>query len=185
MPYYGFIDLNAEELRNRAIVKVDLYCDGRDGNGYYIINDNAKYNTNFAVNYQFGLIRMSDPISVGLGVAKSVGAFAMGDMLTAGASITSAILQGAHKEVGTTGPSGGTAELEYNQGEIMLIEYFSVPHDAPSNYKDTIGLPDGAVKELSLCGLGYVQTLNASVATGVESVNNIINQYLDGGVYIE
>ena len=54
----------------------------------------------------------------------------------------------------------------------------------PDSVAETMGRPCQKVRQIN--GLtGYVQTRNASVATGNSDITQQINNLLDGGVYIE
>ena len=69
-------------------------------------------------------------------------------------------------------------------GQVVLDWYLTSTVTTPQEVAPVIGYPLGQVRRIGSLS-GYVQTVQASVAAGLESENVQINTLLDGGVYLE
>lgn len=150
-----------------APLSTTVYNDNKAGN---LINLGLK-GLDFIVNNQTSILLNSvTPMGV------SVGTNPLGNIFSS--------TFGAPKELSGNGTTGGIGSLLVDRYITSYTEYVA-DSDIPSNMSSNLGRPCGRNLPISSC-VGYVQTVGASVSTKAPSIyRDIINKYLDGGVFIE
>ena len=106
-----------------------------------------------------------------------------------GISATTHIILGANQEsFSASGTVSGYQSANYLDNYMVYRRNYEISDD-PNNSKEIIGRP--AYKSLELQGThGYVQTIGANILTGfsgataTEQELELIDQLLDGGVYV-
>lgn len=196
IPYVGIISMSPSDLIGEDNLHVSVCIDVTTGDAIFSVYGNnnnhmiGQYNTNLASNFAIGNSNIT-PAQAITTLATSGSALAASAMTggVAGLAIGSVgaglgisnILVGHPTCIGSN--SGGAA-----LGLMSLVKCFSIFHDttvSPSSVSAIMGTPYNGI--LSLENItGYVKTSDFSVAgtmTGTEK--DLINDMMDGGVYIE
>ena len=191
IPYIGLITLPPSELIGVTNLTVNVSIDTYSGVTTFVVNaDNGtvlgQYSTNIASPYAIGASNI-DMVSSGAQIVTS-GMALVGSGLTGNApgliqsslGITNAI----RPFDSSISSNGGAAGM----GLGNTVKCFTVFHDTtvtPSSVSAVKGTPFNGV--MSLSGVtGYVQTSGASVdIAGYGNEKDIVNNYLNGGIYIE
>lgn len=197
IPYIGVIALSPSDLIGETQIYVNLHIYLSTGDTSVTVRTTsrqiAQYNTNLSAPFEIGASNAAPAAAFASGAAAIggvLGAVFTGGAATIGAAAlagTSAIngvtnnIQGMPSSIG--GNAGGAV---FAVGNTCYL--FSIFHDTnvdPASVASVIGTPANEVKSLS--GLsGYVETRAASVSGSMtDTERNMINAYLDGGVYIE
>lgn len=186
-PIFGLVDISPSDVMGETTLTIDLSVDVFNGDSIVVVSTPTKqvkfFTTNIGTQYAVG----SAPIS-----PKQL----MTNLVSAAASIASegfagvgnaclGIANAVQPSPSCIGCNGGGAILGVNPEDIIC---FSVFHDTtvtPSSVSATIGTPYNGI--LSLSGVsGYVQTANASIdIPGFGGDKDAVNNYLNGGIYIE
>lgn len=196
LPYVGTIQLPNSEIMGLTSLSVEIHV-SQDGSVFYNIEGGEGYGrllrtgANCSSNFMIGASNINPLISsvgaasvAGAGVAAAVGAITTpAGAVAAGTAIISGTVAAITPLPSSSGSSGGGA-----YSDSALLSCFTMCHDTnvdPSTVSAFMGTPTMAVKSLS--GLsGYVECKNASVAAPTsEDVIQEINNYLNGGVYLE
>lgn len=197
IPYVGVISLSPSDLvgETEIIVNAHIYLSTGD-TSILVRTANkqiAQYNTNLSAPFEIGASNATPAAAFTSGAAAIGGT--LGAIFTGGATAIGAAVAGGTAAIGgvTNNIQGMPSSIGGNAGGAVFAvgntcTLISVYHDtvvAPSSVSAVIGTPSMAVKALS--GLsGYVETRNASVSGSMtETERNMINRYLDGGIYIE
>lgn len=198
--FIGLIPLPANNIIGKTSINVESYYDMISGDMVSVLyaTDGSNitrlgtYTGSLACEYSLGSTAV--PISRPLGaVGMTAGAGAASALLGLGTGATvlaigTAAINGLNNSitpipVSTTGGGGG-ASLAL-RGNCYVFEITHDTNVAPDSVSGFMGTPTMAVKSLS--GLsGYVECRNASVSAPFsESTLQEINNYLNGGVYLE
>lgn len=198
--FIGLIKLPAADIIGKTSIYVESYFDMISGDmvsimsatGDSVITRLGTYTGSLACEYSVGTT--ATPLSrslggVGMIAGAGIGAVALG--LGAGAAalaIGTAAINGLNMGMtpiptSTTGGGGGASLALRSDCYVMEITHDT--NVTPDSVSIFMGTPTMAVKSLS--GLsGYVECRNASVSAPFsESILQEINNYLNGGVYLE
>lgn len=182
LPGIGVIDLNADDYNGKSSITLGCAVDFTSGTITYRLDDIAKYN---------GRVGSDIPISVSR-ASGGVIANALTTIGNAQANRGLETIKGVFntaqsilsRNVGTIGSSGGIDNMVI--GRKVVIQCIThTTNVSPTSMATNYGRPLNAVRQIN--GLnGYVQTANASVSVDYPSdIKEQINNYLNGGVYIE
>ena len=187
LPFIGLLELPTDQLYGHQSINVYVSVDLLTTEIIYRVTDSA----NTTIKISSGTCgcelpvtgSMRNPIGVATGVLTAVSSLAMKNPIgvAMGASEISSNASN-HTQIGGSIGSrvGGTMGLA-----IVCYVYRKTLTDGISGKKEVLGLPHCSTIELNEL-TGYVQTQNASVsAIARKPILNEINNYLNGGVYIE
>ena len=191
IPYIGLINIPASEVIGVTNLTVNVAIDTYSGVTTFVVNaDNGavlgQYSTNIAAPYAVGSSNINLTAS-GAQIVASAASIAAG----AASGNIGGVAMGALGIVNSIKPfdasissNGGAAGM----GLGNTVKCFTVFHDAtvnPASVSAIKGTPFNGV--MSLSGVsGYVQTSGASVdIAGYGNEKDMVNNYLNGGIYIE
>ena len=194
LPYVGTVEIPPSEVMGLTSLGIEIHVT-QDGTAYYNITGGSGYSrilrfgANCSSNYMIGASNIN-PLNgamgagtiAGAGLAATLASGAVG-LAAAGTAAIAGFLNGITSLPTSVGGTGGGAF-----SDSAVIACFTIFHDTnvlPDSVSVFMGTPTKAVK--SLTGLtGYVECRNASVAAPTsEAVLQEINNYLNGGVYLE
>lgn len=192
IPCIGLTTISPSDVIGETALHVDLTLDKLSGD--VIINVGtaskvlAQYTTNVAVNYPIGMSNI-DPSGAITSVAGAVGALSGAVNPVLGAAIAGLgltnIIQPQPESIGSNGGGAFLGLVGYTGYKIYCFTIFHDTTVSPSNISAVKGTPYNA--SMSLSGIsGYVQTSGASVPiAGFGKDKDLVNNYLNGGIYIE
>lgn len=191
IPYIGLINIPASEIIGVNTITVNVAIDAYSGVTTFVVNAAngtviGQYSTNIAAPYAVGSSNINLTAS-GAQIIASAAAIA-GGIATGNVPALSAGALGIVNSIkpfdASISANGGAAGM----GLGNTVKCFTVFHDTtvtPSSVSAVQGTPYNGV--MSLSGVsGYVQCMNASVdMDGLGNDKDIVNNYLNGGLYIE
>ena len=195
IPYIGLIELPVSEIIDANVITVNAAIDTYSGVVTFVVNASngavlGQYSTNVAAPYAIGASNIN-VISAGAQIIASATSIAAGAATgnilaaTGGALGIVNALKPIDQSISSNGGAAG-------MGLGNTVKIFSVFHDVtvnPHSQSAIAGEPYNGVHSLNISG--YVQTSGASVAevvgdpVMVDYERNLINDMLDGGIYIE
>ena len=191
IPYIGLISIPASEVIGVNSITVNASIDTYSGVTTFVVNAAngtviGQYSTNIAAQYAVGSANIS-LVQAGAQVVASAAAIAAGSLSGSPAAVAGGVL-GLVNPIKPFDASIGSNSGAAGMGLGNTVKCFTVFHDttvSPGSVSAVQGTPYNGV--LSLSGVsGYVQCVNASVPmAGLGNDKNIINNYLNGGIYIE
>ena len=195
IPYVGLIALSPSDLIGETTLNVSVSIDVTCGDAVFSVYTGSErfigqYTCNMAAPFAIGTSNVPITAQINTLVGASIAgaaAIASGGSAAVLAAMTGGTLSLANDIAGhpsCIGSNMGGAVL----GLTDKVVCYSVFHDttvSPSSVSAVKGTPYNGV--LSLSGItGYVQTLDASVAGNMtDTEREMINQLMDGGIYIE
>lgn len=191
IPYIGLITIPPSEVIGVTNLTVNVAIDTYSGVTSFVVNaDNGavlgQYSTNIAAPYAIGSSNI-DMVSSGAqivsGAAAAIGGAMAGNVPIAAAGALG-IVNAIRPFDMSVSSNGGAAGM----GLGNTVKCFTIFHDttvSPSSVSAVKGTPFNGV--MSLSGVsGYVQTSGASVEiAGYGNEKDMVNNYLNGGIYIE
>lgn len=192
LPYVGIIPLSVSEIINSTSLDITTFVD-QNGTIAHLVYATSigghniligRYGGNCASNILIGASGLNPLNVITGGAAIAAGAItAMTNPIVGGTAAISGFLGALQPFSGSAGNAGGGAYMD-----DPIYSCYVVSHNTnvePSSVSVFMGTPTMAVKSLS--GLsGYVECRNASVSAPFsESTLQEINNYLNGGVYLE
>ena len=191
IPYIGMVNISPSEIIGVTNITVNVAIDAYSGVASFVVNaDNGtvlgQYSTNIAAPYAIGSSNI-DVVNSGAqivsGAASIFSGVVTGNSYAIGGGALG-IVNAIKPLDGSIGSNGGAAGM----GLGNTVKCFTVFHDttvSPSSVSAIKGTPYNGV--MSLSGVsGYVQTSDASVdVAGYGNEKDQINNYLNGGIYIE
>lgn len=191
IPYIGLVGISPSEVIGVTNITVNASIDTYSGVTNFAVNAAngtvlGQYSTNIAAPYAIGASNI-DMVSSGAQIVTNAAAGIVGGV----GGNPLAVSGGALGVVNAIRPfdtsissNGGAAGM----GLGNTVKCFTVFHDttvAPSSVSAVKGTPYNGV--MSLSGVsGYVQTAGASVdIAGYGNEKDMVNNYLNGGIYIE
>lgn len=187
LPFIGMIELPTDQLYGHQSLNVYVTVDLLTTEIIYRITDSANTNIKFATGTCGSELpitsSMNNPIGMATGLLTAVSSLAMKNPIgvAIGASEASSSVSN-HTQIGGSMGSriGATMGLYIN-----CYVYRKSLTDGLSGKKEVLGIPHCSTVELGDL-TGYVQTQGASVAAiARQSIIEEINNYLNGGVYLE
>lgn len=196
LPAYGFTSLNAADYIDKTTINVRCVLDVITGEATYIVDSKYRFTTTFGQSIALGSNRtdlisgitqaVGGTIAAGAGLISGNALAAVGG---AGAIFNSMIVNNKHS-IGTNGSMGGISSILANisadeGGDIYAITISHNTNITPDSINNVNGRPLNQVKTISDLS-GYVQTADFSVISNApEQLKSQINNYMNGGVYIE
>lgn len=192
LPYLGVINIPASEFTDCNSINVGVDVSPNGGFVYTIkkagtFDDIGRYTGNCSSSYLIGSSNVSQltAASTLIGGAASAAAIAVnpGIGVAVGAATLSGSMGALQPIPSSIGGGGGNAFT--STGTVALWSTFHDTNVSPSSVGSVIGIPSMEVKSLANL-TGFVQTLEASVSSAAqENELTAINNYLNGGIYIE
>lgn len=189
IPFVGVIHIPSSQVIGQSNINIQMAFNQQNGEIAFRIYSGSvqigAYGANTAVSIPFGASQVTpaQKITALAGTAGGVAAaVSAGNVLgVAAAAASLAALRPIGASVGGIGGGAGG-------GLDLNLRCFTICHDTivtPNSIASTIGTPTMA--QQSLAGKsGYVRTLAASVSGSMtDTERNMINQLMDGGIYIE
>lgn len=191
LPYIGTVPISVSQLIGASSITFLCMVSTNGSITYNLFADNSiflgRYSGNCGSNYMMGISNVhavNTLTGTGQIVTAGVGLMTGGTGLAAAGSQTiNGIANNITPTITSVGGGGGGAFTDDSNASIISITHDTVVE--PSSVSAFMGTPTMAVKSLS--GLsGYVECRNASVSAPFsESTLQEINNYLNGGVYLE
>ena len=190
LPGVGIVPYNANLLINRTSISIGAFIDGITGDIVYVIDDTTRVTGNIATTISLSKLSNPGAVAGAAGVVTGVAAAATGHVGVAAASLFGATVSSAQVSTGTVG--GLTSNINaflttasVGLGQAGLVALSRGTNVDPDTTLDTIGRPCHQTKLLADLD-GYVQTVDASVECNAPiSIKEQINNYLNGGIYLE
>lgn len=202
IPYIGLVSLSSSDLIGEASLTISVSLDKFSGDAIFQVKTGSgnvigHYTTNLKTDYPIGSSNVSSAkatggmISSAVGAATAVagiatggaGAVILGGAAAAGLGIVNMASPTPTSIGGATG--GAILGLTADKSKVTLYSVFHDTTVAPSNVRSVIGEPYNGKMSLSSIS-GFVQTASASInMTGFGNDKDIVNNYLNGGIYIE
>ena len=193
LPFVGIVDIDVNQFYHSSDIIIELDVEYITGNLIYTIYATkpgetevsvavSRYNGNCNSEIPIAQIN-NNPLSKVGGALTSIAGIAASNPFIASAGAATSI-QGF---VNITQVNGAISSLLGAQLPLSPRVYIWSNNscDTPDNYRAVKGLPLNSAVELSTLS-GYVQCVNASVAApAMESEIQEINNFLNGGVYLE
>ena len=186
LPAYGYYEINPNDLIGQTSLHIYLNIDGITGEGTYIIGNIGKCTCMFSNDISIGTVH-GNAMGLVSGIISTAISVASENPVGTVSSIEG-IISSQKRSLGNTGNLSGGSSVLASIGDWTSVHLVSITHDtnvSPSNIATQQGRP--LLEVVSLSSLtGYCQTINASVnANASVSILEQINNYLNGGVYIE
>ena len=196
IPCIGLTTISPSDVVGEANLHIDLTLDKLSGDTIINVGTTSKvlaqYTTNVAVNYPVGFANV-DPSRAITSVAGAAGALSGAINPVIGAAVAGLgltnIIQPQPQSIGSNGGGAFLGLVGYTGYKCYCFTIFHDTTVNPHNQSAIAGEPYNGVMSLNISG--YVQTQGASVAevvgdpVMVDYERNLINQMLDGGIYIE
>lgn len=184
LPGYGFIALNADNYQGESSIPVQATLDSFTGEITYLVDGKAKGTCNTGYPVQVGTSQKGNVVGALTGVAQAVGSAYSGNALgtfSSGYNAVRSIMGVDPSSVGSMG--GSTAFNAYKKILVLVMSHNTNVN--PSSVAGTIGRPLNAVRNIGSLS-GYVQTADAEVpTTAPDEYKTVLNDSLNGGMYIE
>jgi len=190
IPAIGLTTISPSDVIGENYLYVDVEVDKLSGDAIFNVGTASKvlaqYTTNVAVNFPVGANNVN-PARAAMAVGNLAGSIASGNI---GNTLSDALglANAIQPQAMSIGSNGGGAFLGLVSFQGKKVYCFTVFHDtavSPASVSAVKGTPYNGV--MSLAGVsGYVQTSGASVdIAGYGNEKDIVNNYLNGGIYIE
>lgn len=191
LPYCGVVSLDADALVGNNQITIHTGVDYKMGNVSYVVSsgsglsafDLGAYGGNAGVPMMIGTA-VTSPIQAVNSISAIVGGLASGSGIITAMGLAG-VTNLVNPQVTTVGGLGNASASAVQQNAFKLVEEKFPVEVEPSSVSGVIGIPTGKV--LSLGSLtGYVKCRNASVSVSAgQNTISQINNFLNGGVYIE
>lgn len=184
LPGYGFIALNADNYQGQSSIPVQATLDSFTGEITYLVDGKAKGTCNTGYPVQIGTSQKGNVVGALTGVAQAVASGYSGNPIGAISSGYNAIRSIMGVDPSSVGSMGGATAFNAYKKIMVLIMSHNTNVD-PASVASTIGRPLNAVKNIGSLS-GYVQTADVEVpTTAPDEYKTVINDSLNGGMYIE
>lgn len=195
LPYYGVVSLPVDKILNCTKIKISCSVDYSTGGATYLIegDNNVGYIDiiSFNIGCNMPISGMSiDPygaLKSGVSGTASVFNLNFGSTAEAAFETVEALSMPESTITGAYGQSRSNAQV-YIRTEVTQLTklwiYYRQFSDNPADLANNIGRPLKSVVNLSTL-TGYVQCANYSSSVGLDEEVDMINNYMNGGAYIE
>ena len=184
LPGYGFIPLNADNYQGESSISVQATLDSFTGEITYLVDGKAKGTCSTGYPVQIGTSQKGNVVGALTGVAQAVASGYSGNAIGALSSGYNAIRSIMGVDPSSVGSMGGATAFNAHRNIVVLIMSHNTNVD-PSSVGSTIGRPLNAVRNIGSLS-GYVQTADAEVQTSApDEYKTVMNDSLNGGMYIE
>lgn len=184
LPGYGFIALNADNYQGQSEIPVQATLDSFTGEITYLIDGKAKGTCTTGYPVQVGTSQKGNVMGAVSGVAQAVQGAYSGNVAGAIGGGFNAVRSAIGVDPSSVGSMGGSSSFECYKNILVLVMAHNTNVD-PSTVAGTIGRPLNAVRQIGKLS-GYVQTADVEVpTTAPDEYKTVINDSLNGGMYIE
>ena len=181
LPGYGYQPLNADNYAGKGTIHIRANLDSVVGEITYLIDHKTRCSTILSSQEQISTTTTGKGSVISM-IGNSVGTLATGVVNPIG--IFNTITSSLETNVGNIGSAGGLTSFNAKHN----ITLYCISHNTnvvPSSLGPNYGRPLNEVINLGTID-GYCECANASVSAPTSQDNiNAINNYLNGGVYIE
>lgn len=184
LPGYGFLALNADNYQGQSSISVQATLDSYVGEITYLVGGKAKATCSISYPVQVGTSQVGNVPNAVTGVAQAVsGAMAENPVGTAMGAYN-AVRSFMATDASSVGSAGGSSAFNAHTKITLVLMAHNTNVD-PSTVAGTIGRPLNAVRQIGKLS-GYVQTADVEVpTTAPDEYKTVINDSLNGGMYIE
>lgn len=184
LPGYGFIALNADNYQGQSEIPVQATLDSFTGEITYLVDGKAKGTCTTGYPVQVGTSQKGNVMGAVSGVAQAVQGAYSGNIAGAIGGGFNAVRSAIGVDPSSVGSMGGSSSFECYKNILVLVMAHNTNVD-PSTVAGTIGRPLNAVRQIGKLS-GYVQTADVEVpTTAPDEYKTVINDSLNGGMYIE
>lgn len=192
LPCIGLTTISPSDVIGAVTLHVEIELDKLSGDVIVNVGTTdkvlAQYTTNVAVNYPIGSANIEPGRAVtAIGGAAAAVSGAINPAVAAvmaGLGLANAV-QPQSMSIGSNGGGAFLGLVGYTGNKIYCFTIFHDTTVTPSNVSDVKGTPYNGVRSLSGIS-GYVQCEGASVEMpAFGNDKDIVNNYLNGGIYIE
>lgn len=184
LPGYGFIALNADNYQGQSSITVQATLDSFTGEVTYLVDGKAKGTCTIGYPVQVGTSQKGNVMGGISGVAQAIVSGTAGNPIGAIAGGFNAVRSAIGVDPSSVGSMGGSSSFECYKNILVLVMSHNTNVD-PSTVGSTIGRPLNAVRNIGSLS-GYVQTADVEVSTNApDEYKTLINDSLNGGMYIE
>lgn len=184
LPGYGFIALNADNYQGQSTIPVQATLDSFTGEITYLVDGKAKGTCTTGYPVQVGTSQKGNVMGAVSGVAQAVQSAYSGNVAGAIGGGFNAVRSAIGVDPSSVGSMGGSSSFECYKNILVLVMAHNTNVD-PSSVAGTIGRPLNAVRQIGKLS-GYVQTADVEVpTTAPDEYKTVINDSLNGGMYIE
>ena len=191
IPCIGVIQISPSDVMGEVALHVDISLDKLSGDVIVNVGTASKvisqFTTNVAVDYPVGYSNV-DPATAVTSVAGALGALTGAVNPAVGAAIAGLgltnVIQPQAQSIGSNGGGAFLGLVGYTGYKVYCFTIFHDTTVAPTNPSAVRGTPFNGVMSLNISG--YVQTAGASIEIpGFGNDKDQVNNYLNGGIYIE
>lgn len=184
LPGYGFLALNADNYQGQTSISVQATLDSYVGEITYLVGGKAKATCSISYPVQVGTSQVGNVPNAVTGVAQAVSGAMAENPVGVGMGAYNAVRSMMATDASSIGSAGGSSAF-YCHTKITLVVMAHNTNVDPSTVAGTIGRPLNAVRNIGKLS-GYVQTADVEVpTTAPDEYKTVINDSLNGGMYIE
>lgn len=184
LPGYGFLALNADNYQGKSSISVQATLDSFVGEITYLVGGNAKATCSIAYPVQVGTSQVGNIPNAVTGVAQAVTGAMSENPVGVGMGAFNTVRSLMSTDASSVGSAGGSSAFSCHTKITIVLNAHNTNVD-PASIADTIGRPLNAVRQIGKLS-GYVQTADVEVATTApDEYKTVINDSLNGGMYIE
>lgn len=184
LPGYGFLALNADNYQGQSSISVQATLDSYVGEITYLVGGKAKATCSISYPVQVGTSQVGNVPNAVTGVAQAVTGAASENPVGAGMGAFNAVRSMMATDASSVGSAGGSSAFNAHTKITLVLMAHNTNVD-PSTVAGTIGRPLNAVRQIGKLS-GYVQTADVEVpTTAPDEYKTVINDSLNGGMYIE
>lgn len=184
LPGYGFISLNADNYQGESSISVQATIDSYVGEITYLVDGKTKATCSISYPVQVGTSQVGSIPNAVTGVAQAITGAMSENPVGVGMGAYNAVRSLVGTDAGSVGSAGGSSAFS----AFTKISVLTMAHNTnvdPSTVAGTVGRPLNAVRQIGKLS-GYVQTVDAEVpTTAPDEYKTVINDSLNGGMYIE
>lgn len=184
LPGYGFISLNADNYQGQSAIPVQATIDSYVGEITYIVDGKTKATCSISYPVQVGTSQVGNISNAVTGVAQAITGGMAENPVGVGMGAFNAVRSAIGTDSGSIGSAGGSSAFSAYT-KITVVTMAHNTNVDPASVASTIGRPLNAVKNIGSLS-GYVQTTDVEVpTTAPDEYKTVINDSLNGGMYIE
>lgn len=184
IPGYGFLALNADNYQGQSSISVQATLDSYVGEITYLVGGKAKATCSISYPVQVGTSQVGNVPNAVTGVAQAVTGAMSENPVGVGMGAFNAVRSMMATDASSVGSAGGSSAFNAHTKITLVLMAHNTNVD-PSSVAGTIGRPLNAVRQIGSLS-GYVQTADSEVpTTAPDEYKTVINDSLNGGMYIE
>lgn len=184
LPGYGFLALNADNYQGQSSISVQATLDSYVGEITYLVGGKAKATCSISYPVQVGTSQVGNVPNAVTGVAQAVTGAMSENPVGVGMGAFNAVRSMMATDASSVGSAGGSSAFNAHTKITLVLMAHNTNVD-PSTVAGTIGRPLNAVRQIGKLS-GYVQTADVEVpTTAPDEYKTVINDSLNGGMYIE